>query len=62
MCVDINMKKVIRKLTKTSTHSYYLIVPKEIVEKYGWKEKQKIIFDDKGKGRIEIRDWRNNKK
>jgi len=32
------MKKYTHKLTKTSSHSYFVIVPKEIVEKYGWRE------------------------
>jgi bifunctional DNA-binding transcriptional regulator/antitoxin component of YhaV-PrlF toxin-antitoxin module len=33
-------------------------IPKEIVAKYGWKEKQKLVISDKGNGRLEIRDWR----
>jgi len=32
--------------------------PKEIVEKYGWKEKQKLVVKDKGNGKVEISDWR----
>ncbi|MFC1615274.1 AbrB/MazE/SpoVT family DNA-binding domain-containing protein [Patescibacteria group bacterium] len=52
------MKKHTRKLTKTSRYSYYLILPPEIIEKYGWKEKQKMEIVDKGRGRIEIKDWR----
>ncbi len=53
------MKKFIHKLTKASTHSFCLVIPKEIVEKYGWREKQKIVIIDKGRGKIEIRDWRS---
>jgi bifunctional DNA-binding transcriptional regulator/antitoxin component of YhaV-PrlF toxin-antitoxin module len=52
------MIKEIRKLNKISTHSYSLIIPKEIIEKYGWREKQKLVVTDKGRGRLEIRDWR----
>jgi len=52
------MEKHTRKLTKTSKHSYYVIIPKEIVEKYGWREKQKMAIIDKGRGKVELRDWR----
>lgn len=52
------MQKFERKLGKTSSHSYNIVIPKEIVEKYGWKEKQKISIVDKGHGKIEIRDWK----
>ncbi|NQU77611.1 hypothetical protein HQ544_02845 [Candidatus Falkowbacteria bacterium] len=51
------MKKYQRKLTKASSHSYTVNIPKSIIKKYGWKEKQKLVLVDKGRGRIEIRDW-----
>lgn len=50
--------KYIRKLTAVSKHSYSLIIPKEIIRKYGWKERQKLEIVDKGRGKLEIRDWR----
>ena len=53
------MEKEIRKLTKSSSHSYSLVIPKEIIKKYGWKEKQKLVIRDKGRGKVEIRDWRS---
>jgi len=52
------MKKYTHKLTKASSHSYTVIIPKEIIEKYGWKEKQKMTIVDKGRGKVELRDWR----
>lgn len=52
------MQKHTRKLTKASSHSYSIVIPKEIIEKYGWKEKQKITIVDKGRGVVEIKDWR----
>jgi len=52
------MKNFIHKLTKISKHSFYIVVPKEIVKKYGWKERQKMSITDKGRGKLEIRDWR----
>jgi len=52
------MTKNIRKLTKTSRSSLYIIIPKDMIKKYGWQEKQKLVISDKGRGRLEIRDWR----
>ncbi|MDD3498248.1 MAG: hypothetical protein PHH24_01930 [Candidatus Moranbacteria bacterium] len=52
------MKKEIRKLSKTSTHSYSIVIPKAIIDRYGWREKQKLVIEDKGRGKLEVRDWR----
>jgi len=52
------MEQYIRRLTKTAKHSYYLVLPKSIMQKYGWREKQKLVIVDRGRGRLEIRDWR----
>lgn len=54
----MNQKKSIRKLKKSSAYSYSITIPKEILEKYGWREKQKLIIKDKGRGKLEISDWR----
>jgi bifunctional DNA-binding transcriptional regulator/antitoxin component of YhaV-PrlF toxin-antitoxin module len=51
-------QKSIHKLKKSSAYSYYVTIPKEIIDKYGWKEKQKLSIKDKGHGKIEISDWR----
>jgi bifunctional DNA-binding transcriptional regulator/antitoxin component of YhaV-PrlF toxin-antitoxin module len=51
-------EKSVHKLKKSSAYSYSITLPKEIVEKYGWREKQKLSIRDKGYGIIEIRDWR----
>lgn len=50
--------KSVHKLKKSSAYSYSVIIPKEILKKYGWKERQKLVIVDKGQGKIEIRDWR----
>jgi len=47
-----------RKLTRSSSHSFSVVIPKAIVEKYGWREKQKISITDRGGGKVEIRDWK----
>lgn len=52
------MKKFVRKLTKASTHSYLVNVPKALVKKYGWKEKQKLTISDEGHGRVVVKDWK----
>ncbi|KKT89433.1 MAG: hypothetical protein UW95_C0002G0037 [Parcubacteria group bacterium GW2011_GWC1_45_14] len=52
------MEKETRKLVKSSTHSYMVNIPKEIVKKYGWKEKQKLVVEDKGNGIVLIKDWK----
>lgn len=51
-------QKIIHKLKKSSAYSYSVTIPKEIVEKYNWREKQKFSIVDKGQGKIEIRDWK----
>lgn len=51
-------QKSIHKLKKSSAYSYSVTVPKEIIDKYGWKEKQKLSIKDKGNGKVEISDWR----
>jgi bifunctional DNA-binding transcriptional regulator/antitoxin component of YhaV-PrlF toxin-antitoxin module len=53
------MSKHTVKLTKTSGYSYTVVIPKDIIDKYGWREKQKIVVEDKGRGKLEVRDWRN---
>ena len=47
-----------RKLMRMSSHSYALIIPKEIVEKYGWRERQLMAITDRGRGTVEVRDSR----
>ena len=51
-------EKNVVKLKKSSAYSYSVTIPKEFVEKYGWREKQKLSIIDKGRGKIEISDWR----
>ena len=58
-CATISyMTKHIIKLTKSSRYSYSVVLPKEIIAKYGWKSKQKLTVEDKGRGKLEIKDWR----
>ncbi len=50
--------KYIRKIGKASKWSYNVVIPKEIMKKYGWREKMKLRIVDKGRGKVEISDWR----
>ena len=38
-----------RKLMRMSSHSYALVIPKEIVEKYGWRSRQLMTITDRGR-------------
>ena len=52
-------EKIIRKITKVGGHSYAVILPVEVVKKWGWREKQKVVLDvTKSPKRITIKDWR----
>jgi len=51
-------KKFVRKLQRVSTHSYVLNIPKEMVKRFSWRERQKleIAFGGK-KHELKIKDW-----
>jgi len=53
------MKKFTRKIARSSSHSYAMNIPKEIMKKLKWKERQKveIVFDEKKKSFI-VKDWK----
>lgn len=51
-------KENIRKIQKTSEDggSYMVTLPKEIMNKLGWREHQKVVITEKN-GVITIKDW-----
>lgn len=49
---------VTRKLIKVSTNSFAVVLPKAVIKRYGWKEHQKLSITDKGRGKLEVRDWK----
>tara|TARA_B100000745_G_C20138149_1_gene390133 strand:- start:965 stop:1132 length:168 start_codon:yes stop_codon:yes gene_type:complete len=53
------LHKFVRKLTKTGEYSYTINIPKDIVKKLKWRERQKleIDFDDK-KREFKVKDWK----
>ena len=46
----------VRKLTKTGSGSYYVVLPKDMVRDLSWKERQKLQVRRSGK-RLIIEDW-----
>ncbi|MEK7072680.1 MAG: hypothetical protein AAB969_03860 [Patescibacteria group bacterium] len=57
------MEKFTRKLQKMGTHSYVINIPKEIIQKFGWQERQKLEISFGGKKpQLNIKDWGKKKK
>jgi hypothetical protein len=49
----------VRKLQRVSTDSYVINVPKALIKKFGWREKQKVqITADEAKPTIQLKDWK----
>jgi len=46
----------VRKITKTAAYTYYVTIPKSILDNLGWREKQKVVVKQIGK-RVVIEDW-----
>lgn len=53
----MSKEKFIRKITKKSRYSYMTVIPKEIIDRFGWRERQKIVLRVYGKNKILIADW-----
>jgi len=50
--------KITHKLNKNGRYSYSVIIPKEVVKKFGWREKQKLNLEIDLRGKkIIIKDW-----
>jgi len=54
--------KFIHKVRKVARYSYSITIPKQVIKKTRWKERQKLVltFDDKKKTII-IKDWKPKK-
>ncbi len=54
----MNKQTFVRKLQRVSTDSYVINVPKALIKKFGWKEKQKIeISATDSKPELKVDDW-----
>lgn len=49
-----------RKVTKVGKYSYAITVPKDLIKKLGWRERQKVVVELSGKG-LRIKDWEKPK-
>jgi len=47
----------VRKVTKVGRYSYGITFPKQLIEKLGWRERQKLTVKQRGKTLI-IADWK----
>jgi len=50
----------VRKISKLGKYSYSITVPKGLIKKLGWKEKQKVVVKIFGNG-LRIKDWDSKK-
>lgn len=50
-------KQNIRKLTRLGGHSLGLTIPIEMARTLGWRERQKVVVELKGRKLI-VRDWK----
>jgi bifunctional DNA-binding transcriptional regulator/antitoxin component of YhaV-PrlF toxin-antitoxin module len=51
--------KFVRKLQRVSSDSYTLNIPKEIVDKFGWREKQRLEISLTGRAKhIVVKDYK----
>ena len=57
-CARIGDMKYTRKLIKLSSHSLALIIPKEIIRKFDWREKQKISIEEGLRKTLKLKDWK----
>lgn len=51
-----NIKKFMHKLSKHGKYSYYVILPKGIVDELNWRERQRLSIRRSGK-KVIIEDW-----
>lgn len=54
-------EKYVRKLTKKGKYSYSIILPREIVDKFNWQDRQKLVVEPYGEKKILISDWPSKK-
>ncbi|MEZ5277458.1 MAG: AbrB/MazE/SpoVT family DNA-binding domain-containing protein [Opitutaceae bacterium] len=47
----------VRKITKTGTYTYYVTIPKSLIDQLGWREKQKVVVVKEGDTLV-VRDWK----
>jgi antitoxin component of MazEF toxin-antitoxin module len=46
----------VRKISKAGFYSYYVTIPKAVIDELGWHERQKVTVEKVGKS-VLIKDW-----
>ena len=47
------------KLQRAGSHSYMITIPKELVKKFGWRDRQKLEITYGGRNpELKIKDWK----
>ncbi|TRZ53649.1 MAG: AbrB/MazE/SpoVT family DNA-binding domain-containing protein [Dehalococcoidia bacterium] len=54
----MSKEKFVHKLTKKNKYSYFVVIPKDIIDSYNWRDGQKIVVESYGKGKVLISDWK----
>lgn len=63
MVYCLYMKVFTRKLQRMGSHSYVLNIPKELIDEFGWKERQKLAIAFGGRNnRLTIKDLKRKKR
>ncbi len=47
----------VRKITKTGTYTYYVTIPKTLIDELGWRERQKVVVVRSG-NKLVVEDWK----
>ncbi len=51
------MEKLVRKLTRVGKRSLSVVIPAELIDELGWRERQKLTVRRRGQ-QIIIEDWK----
>ena len=51
-------RKPYRKLTRLGKHSYYVVIPPDLIQELRWRERQRLKVTRRGK-KIIIEDWKD---
>ncbi len=55
-----NENEAVRKLTRSGSHSYYVLIPPAFIRDLNWKERQKLTLKKIG-NTIVISDWKKKR-
>lgn len=47
-----------RKILQLGKYSLAIVLPKQVLRRFGWKERQKIVVSVRGRDALVIRDWK----